>query len=49
MKHVKTVSSSIPAPAFIQDHPDSVASVTGFLKDPTGTINSHLSKGADAG
>jgi len=48
MKHLVTVTRGLPAKALLEGHPGVVESITGLLKDPLGTLGTHLSKGADA-
>ena len=48
MKHTVAVTKQTPAQAFLEGHPDLVQSISGFLKDPTGTIGLHLNKGTEA-
>lgn len=47
MKHLQIVTKNTPAKAFLEGHPNLVESITGFLKDPAGTLGVHLDKGAE--
>jgi len=42
MKHFSMMS--VPAKAACEDHPGVEASIKGFLDDPVGVIEAHLSK-----
>ncbi len=42
MKHVSGITKNVPSKACVEDHPGLIDSITGFLADPTGAIDTHL-------